>query len=420
MSTLYWEISRISELLLQVCEKDRVRIWAGYEALVGLIRYSGVIPNAEGIVWCVHHDEHSEFLRVIQETFLEHVQQHHEYVSISSRFEIEHGVFNDAERVRVFFYKEDQDQLVVTPELEIPNRDDIRHRFVYRNERFPVETSYRLDQVLPLVHTTFLGHRCFLPRNSIETLSSFDHNWQTYKRNGSYDSFFDRPAVLSLPQFQPENFQVLLELLKTSKTPFCIRNSKLLHCSEEQFQELIRLQVNITTGYGKNSESIGYRVGDIWQKYQQNKLDVNIVDSPIDSKETVFTREWIDYAKSSLNELYENSLTWIFTNEPKLTEWHTDPDYGFAFMKLIKGEKIWWLVSPEEFDKLESNGFLESALERLTLVEILKINQFQLFGKVFVHTLKSNDELWFPFKTLHKVFTTEHSHGIGGYLRAPN
>lgn len=202
------------------------------------------------------------------------------------------------------------------------------------------------------------------------------------------------------------------------KRPFIIRETNLLECSPERFEDLAREQQTLLKAY---SSSLSWdfaqlRVADVIASWRKNNLNENIVDAPIDAQEMLMPLPMQTYLKEKLKDNYHYALCWIFTTAPKVTHFHTDPTYAGGYMKLLEGEKIWWLVAPDDYQYLVERGHTVESLAQLEFSEIIALENGYLVGRIYADILRKGDLLWFPINTLHKVITTKSSFGFGGYF----
>jgi len=406
----YWNLSRIAEHLLDHCRRHGLTIWAEYGTLLGALRHNGPIP------W----DYDGDFAMFVsdRQALLDSWRD-----EAYAEFELDIGYYsgdqgsgvaklrgNEQDLVDIVFYRAEDERLVSCQTEQ--NIADYRAFDGY---------IYAADEVIPLQPSTFLGQPVHLPAHPLRILERHYGAWQEYpsERSDQYDSRWTRPPVRPLPRKCATTFAELSALVESSTVPFILHQTQFLNCDPTLYSELVAKQQKPVFGY---SSSISWDwaehdVTSIHHDWLRNKLALNIVDSPLDAKELLLSAEWQAFAKVRLTEAnYHYALCWVFTNAPKLTHWHTDPPFAGGYMKLLEGEKIWWCVAPTDFAYLESRGHSVETLSKLTLVEMLQLEDSYLWGRIYVDTLRGGDLLWFPVNTLHKVLTTQHSLGFGGYL----
>lgn len=214
------------------------------------------------------------------------------------------------------------------------------------------------------------------------------------------------------------NIQDLIDCVESFSTPFIIRNTDLLNCSFQDFSKLADQQTTLLKGYSSSLtwDFAELSARDVLEKWQSGTLAENIVDAPVDAQESVMPKEMQIYLKEKLGEKYTHALCWIFTVAPKVTHFHTDPIYAGGWMKLLEGEKIWWLVAPKDYHYLVERGHSVESMAKLEFSEMLELENGYLQDKIYSDIIRAGDLLWFPIYTLHKVITTKSSYGFGGYF----
>jgi hypothetical protein len=212
------------------------------------------------------------------------------------------------------------------------------------------------------------------------------------------------------------NFSELVFEVENSKKPFIVRDFNLMDISWEKFKVCLSQEPEIF-GYDETVNwDAKYNNGIVvLNSFLKNELKMNVVDSPI-TKENFLSSEWTSYAKSKLKEHYNFSSTYILTNKNKLTLYHTDPPYAGGYMYLKEGYKTWYCINPEDWNYLQSQNISRDEIIKMTDEEIEKLSNNYLVNKISKNYLSSNDFIWFPIDTLHKVTTEQKSWGIGGYL----
>jgi len=158
--------------------------------------------------------------------------------------------------------------------------------------------------------------------------------------------------------------------------PFILRQPNFLECLDLEFSERIIREEKIF-GYMSSLDwkEETFSGKDLWNIFQRGILDINIVDSP--------ATEWLplnikEYFEQKLGENSQYGLTWILTQAPKITHFHTDPEYAGRYMKLLKGEKIWWCIIHSDWEYLESKGHSYDSLRELDLTQILSLENYFL------------------------------------------
>ena len=406
----YINISTIIETLLAHCEKHNIKIWAEYGTLIGWDRHNGVIPwDYDGDFGILVEDKD----RLIKTFKDEH----------SSFYNMDIGYYNDNGCLAVLLNGNDNDLVDIIFFQDLGDRIDSLQSVVTKKE-YPCnyDYCYQKEDLFPLKKTLFLGHNMYIPNNWKKVLEITYKDWKMYPNEFSefIDPKYCSSAFKNIQELNIDNFKELVTAVENLKEPFILRKTKFLDYNFDNFEKLINKQKEI---YGYKS-SITWDFNtingtDIWNSFKNNTLKINIVDSPTiidDDDVQVLDPEWKDYARNKLKENNHFALTWILTNSPKITHFHTDPEFAGGYMKLLEGEKIWWCIKGEDLDYLVSKGNSFESLRELPLFEILKLENFYLWGKIFVNRLEDGDFLWFPLRCLHKVTTLRNSYGFGGYL----
>ncbi|XWV25754.1 putative histone demethylase [Tupanvirus soda lake] len=405
----YWNITRITEELLHHCEKHGITIWIEFGSLIGLMRHGGaIIPwDYDGDYGMFVEDKERFIETFLKEKSLDTVLDI-DYYQDEGCLAL-HPVDNMDDIVDIIFYKKIGDKV-----------DSLQNDKTKINYPSNDGYCYNKDDLLPLRKTLMLGHMVYYPNNWDKVLKINYGNWYEYPQN--YTNYivpkYLQSPFKNIPEYYLSDFEYLKELVETKTTPFVLKNTKLLSCNKSLYTgQLICTQKRNIYGY---TSSITWEQDEkdpvnVWRNYCNNKLNFNIVDSPVDDK-TILPNEWNIYVHNKLDNNYDFALTWIMTNAPKVTHFHTDPDYAGGFMKLLEGEKIWWCILPEDYQYLLSKNHTISSIAKLNMYELLQLEDGYLFGKIYVTTITDGDFIWFPINTPHKVITTKHSYGYGGYL----
>jgi len=408
-STQYWNLFRLSEEILRCCERNNIQIWAEFGTLIGLKRHHGIIPwdydGDFGVWW----KDRQRFLDAF-------AKEKSDDVTLDVNWYNDEGTLgiymngNDKDAIDIVFY-EDVDFGVnskqnATTKTLYPSADG----YCYKREDFH-----------PLVKTTFIGHQIWIPNHIDNSIKCHYDDWRQIPKQ--YIDYIDPRFVLNkmvkpLPRHESINtFSELVNLLQSSPIPFILTQTKLLDCTQEKFSEMIQKQKAPIYGYSNsiNWDKVENTGPQIWEAFRSGKLPFNIVDSPIEDK-SLLTNEWQTYANQKLGSETNFALTWVLTNAPQISHFHTDPKYAGGFMKLLNGEKIWWCVEPKDLYFLLNKGHTVSSLSKLNMWEIIQLEDCYLYGKIYIDVIKDGDLIWFPIDTLHKVLTNKDSFGFGGYL----
>ena len=405
----YWNISRITEELLHHCEKHSITIWAEFGSLIGLKRHGGsVIPWDYDGDYGIFIDDKQRFI----ETFLSEKNPNTilniDYYNDEGCLAL-HPVGNEEDIVDLIFY-------CVTETLVDSLQSDKTKTEYPSNNGY----CYNKNDFFPLRKDLMLGHTVYYPNNWQAVLAINYDAWYEYPinfRNYIIPKFLDSPFKPIKKYHGIDKFSRLKNLVETNNEPFILCDTTLLTVTQEKYQEFINCQHRKIYGYKSSItwDQVENNAKDVWEKFLSNQLDFNIVDSPIDYK-YILPAEWREYSWKKLTDNYDFAITWIMTNNPKITHFHIDPEYAGGFMKLLAGEKIWWCVSANDYQYLLKRGYTIASMAQLEMHELLKLENCYLFGKIYVSYLSDNDFIWFPINTLHKVITTKNSYGFGGYL----
>lgn len=417
----YWNLIKLTEILLHHCEKNQIIVWAEFGSLLGLKRHGqSIIPwDYDGDFGMMVTDKKRFLESFIQETKEEIVTDINYY--------------ND-EGCLAFFLKEYPDDIIdiifyeETEDIINSLQNNVTKETYPSNDNY----SYQKNDFYPLSKELMLGHFVYVPHNWEKILVINYDNWKEYPTEfqNFINAKFLKSPFRSLPEYIINDFNELKKLVETSTEPFILSNTSLLSSDQGTFEKLISNQTNNIYGY---QSSISWTfleepAGKVWSDFLKGNLTYNVVDSPIDDK-SILPDDWNAYVKNKFNNCnvnkdenksvgdpYQLSLCWVMTNSPKITHFHTDPEYAGGYMKLLSGEKIWWCISPEDYNYLCSKGHSVNSMAKLSICELMQLENNYLFGKIYVNVITNEDLIWFPINTLHKVITTQDSYGFGGYL----
>lgn len=404
--TSYQNISRLTSLLLAHCEKHNITVWLEYGSLLGWRRSKNVIIwDYDGDVG-VYMKDKARLLATFAAEKTGPYLLDEAYYSDDGCLALRYDD-NENDCIDVIFYCDEEGTVNSKQSAEILSKYPCNYNYCYPGEWF-----------YPLREDTFLGHRVYIPAQPEKILEVTYGDWQEYpaKYKDYIDEAFLQPPVRPLPEIKTSSYEELFKLLELKKEPFIIRKTALFHVEHEDYETLIKSEEKIKGYHSSLDWNFDLQKGaDVWQKFQEGRLDINIVDSPISDTEWVPTvlKEYFD---NKLGEKKEYGVCWILTNRPKITHFHTDPKYAGGYMKLMKGGKIWWCIVEQDLQYLMAKGHSVESVAELDLCDILCLEDYYLWGKIYVSKIEDGDFLWFPIDCLHKVITTEDSHGIGGYL----
>lgn len=387
LTQAYWNLTRIAEHLLDHCQRHEIVIWPEFATLVGFVQNRGILPSSDDGSFGLFLEAQQKLIDTWNsENYLEFEIEMDTHTAGSWVIKLKD---NDEDTVDLFFYKDEAGSI---------RSADGRHQHLKKN-------------LLPLAKATVLGHVVHLPSNPEAII---EHQCPWLKSASSLSS-----PIRPVPRHTADSVEQLIQLIESHPTfPFIVNQTNILQCSDSQFRVLLSKQKQLVYGYSSSTtwEWSDLSVQQVFSDWLDRTLAINIVDSPLDAKEDILSQEWQTYVKQKLGAQYELSLCWVFTNAPKVTHWHTDPKFAGGFMRLLKGQKIWWMVAPEDYEYLETRGHTVQSLSKMNISEMLQLEDNYLFGKLYVDTISGGDFLWFPINTLHKVLTTKDSLGFGGYL----
>ncbi len=405
----YWNLTKLTEIFLHHCERHNIVVWAEFGSLIGLKRHGGaVIPwDYDGDFGMMVADKERFLKTFIEETEDEIVADRDYYYSDPGCMAFYLKNYPD-DIIDIIFYEETEHN------INSLMNEKTKHDY-------PSNDGYCYQKVdfYPLSKELMLGHFVYVPYNWDKILTINYGTWKEYP--DKFKNYIDQPFLGSpfheMSRYSINNFEELKKLVDTSTVPFILDKTDFLSCDQEQYQKLIDNQSSGIYGY-KSSISWSYLeepAHKVWTDYLSKSLTHNVVDSPIDDK-SFLPEIWNKYVENKLGDWYKLSLCWVMTNSPKVTHFHTDPEYAGGYMKLLAGEKIWWCIAPLDYHYLCNKGYSVKSLAKLQIHELMQLENNYLFGKIYTGVVRDEDLLWFPVNTLHKVITTKDSYEFGGYL----
>ncbi len=213
-----------------------------------------------------------------------------------------------------------------------------------------------------------------------------------------------------------DTFSDLVYEVETRKKPFIVRNFHLINLDWVQFSNSLNQEPEVFGYYETTKWDTIYSNGnEVLDLFLKEELKMNIVDAPV-TVNNFLSPEWSKYADQKLGENSNYSATYILTNKNKLTLYHTDPPYAGGYMYLKEGYKTWYCINPDDWNHIQSHSISRDDLINLSDDDIERLSNNYLTNKICKNYLSSNDFIWFPIDTLHKVTTEKNSWGIGGYL----
>ena len=424
---VHWRICAVLEALLTVAEKHNIPVWADYGTLLGLKRDKGVILwdyDADLGMW--EHDR----VRLMEAVKIEQTKG-----SITPLLVMDENYYKDVGCMAAYLAKDASHTSFWNDDIcdiifNVQEGDIVKSLQTDKVlEEYPCAYNYsgKVSDVLPLKPDILLGHRVYTWNNWELPLNLTYKGWRVPLKNVSewIVPAFHGPSVRPLREITATTFAEVLAA--KSDTPMIVRNTPLLHSSEERYREALAAQKRPIFGYSSTISWDKHQANadEIYTMFMAHQLPYNIVDAPVDDL-SVLPADWLEVATKELGkETAEGALCWVMTNAPNLSHWHTDPEYNDpaffsgnpgGWMKLIIGRKIWWALPKEHFSFLESKGHTVESVAKLTLSEMLQLENCYCWGKILVGEIGPGDMLWFPPGCLHKVVTLEHSKGWGGYI----
>lgn len=371
LSKNFWIMLDLIENILSHCEKHEITVWLDYSTYY-LVMNNPIGITSHEINFGIDHIDKNRFISTFEN-------------KIDSKISLYHLSNN---------------------KITLCNGTTIVDILMYNKiDSYYQQIDYIGEKIYaPLVRKLFIGHSIWV-----------SHRWISNPIN-LVTREFSIEFSKSIPRHYCETFESIRKLIENSCIPVIIETSY-LDLEQSDYEKLIDNQKRNIYGYQssitwKQSESDAITT---WKNYKQRKLDFNIVDSPIDDK-TVLPNEWNTYVKDKLGNNYDFALTWIMTIKPKITHFHTDPEYAGGYMKLLSGEKIWWCICPIDYQYLVDRGHSIDTMAKLNFNEVLQLENNYLIGRIYMDIIRDGDLIWFPINTLHKVITTKDSYGFGGYL----
>lgn len=403
----YCNISRLVSTLLAHCEKHNITIWPEYGTLLGWARHDNIIAWDYDADFGVFAENKDKLLATFRAEHPEHIMLDEAYYSDTGCLAL-HDRDNRTDIVDVIFYRHDGAQLRSTQSAQI-----------LADYPCPYNYCYNLEWIFPLTRDTLLGHQVWIPVQVGKLLAMVYGEWRDYPpefRNYIQPKFLT-PPYQAIPEFENLPTPQLLAKLKHANEPVIVREAEILKYDVADYQSLISGEKGIF-GYTSSVtwDYVTLEGHEVWNRYQAGKLDMNIVDAPVTHKAGIDATFLTQLNAEPGSKLDTFSVCWVLTNAPKVTHFHRDPAYGGGYMKLLEGCKIWWCVLDADAKYLEDHGHSYESLSTLDLLEILTLENYYLWGKIYVSILAAGDFLWFPKLCLHKVITVADSHGFGGYI----
>ena len=410
----FWLLYELLEEFLSICEKHNLPIFLEWGTLIGYMRHRNIIPwDYDGDFSIIGNKQ--TILDIFEKektlNFLIDDAEYNDEGCIVLRHKNNPEIYMD-----ICFFEEKQD--LVDSKMSRKTKDECRAVDGY---------TYIKELFFPLKEVIFLGHHAYIMNNADYFLRREYNDWTIPPKNFEnfvQDKFMKSPFI-DVTEMKINSIDEILETAKTSKVPFVVRDASFFNVSEEHFANLINNNKGEIYGYEKefNNRDPERTVVDqklAWQKFKDRTLVINAVDSKA-TDTTLLPEKWKNRVEEVLKDEKEEVLSYILTVAPKITEFHTDHftdekiESG-RWMKLLKGNKIWWMITKEDLFYFFNKGYKMEDFDKITMSKLLRLENNYLFGKVLTVRLKDGDFIWFPDRCAHKVFTIEDSYGFEGYL----
>ena len=256
------------------------------------------------------------------------------------------------------------------------------------------------DCVPPVkANSLFLGQQVYVPYNYVDYLT-LQYGHQKYDINDHITK-----DVKIIPHIN--SVDELIKLTQQVTEPIIIKNTgNVLNCAEATFENMLQLQKTDVFGYHNIDFEYNEGLSGIWEQFKTRQLKENILDSIIDIQ-----------CKDLLEQQWDRNLYYVLTISPKTSKWHIDPpEFGGGGMKLLHGCKLWWFVTVEDLNHVQSMGIQVSNFENKSITELIELSNQYLKGKIQCCIMEAGNVVYFPKGTLHKVMTISDSYGFGLYL----
>lgn len=408
LGNTFWNIFKISERLLQHCNKHNIVIWPEFGTLIGHMRHHNVIPWDYDGDFGIFIEDKARLVKTYNEEFDDDIIMDTIYYKDHGCLAM-HPKGNINDIVDIVFYN-------LTEEFV----DSCMHEDTKKEYPSKTDYKYKNSDFYPLKEDIFLGYRVHIFNNVNKILEEEYGNWRAFYPEKwnilSKDKVCSSPFVQMTSYYQDMTETKMLDLVRTCTEPFIIRKTNILNISQLDFEKLIQTQKSNIFGYTSSTtwEKIHRPAVDVYDDFCNQKMNINILDSPIDDW-SLFSSELIEHGKRfGQDKIY--TFCWILTNAPKTTHFHIDPQIAGGYMKLLDGKKIWWCISKYDLSYLNSKGHTIENIAEYNIYDLLRLENYYLWGKIIVTLMNKGDLLWFPEKTLHKVFTIQNGYGIGGYF----
>lgn len=425
------------ELLLGHCEKYNILIWPEFGTLIGFKRHKGIIPWDYDGDFGILVDDKDRFIKTFYQEF-NNVNQ--EFNNINQEFigvNAEHNII--PKPIIDFECYADDGCFIVRYDNNIDDTIDIVLYTIKDfvtieslmsdsiKKSYPVKNNYvyDFDDIYPFKQEIILGHNVYIPNKWEKILQEEYGDWEEIPEeymNFIDSKFCESPNSNIITFYDINRCEDLFRLIDKSSEPIIIKHTDLLNIQDNEYSRSLEYETEIF-GYVSSTDwnYETYTGKEIWGLYENRRLNINIVDSPVyvSQRNSILPSIWQNRALDLFPDKLHYSLTWVLTNSHKITHFHIDPEYGTGgFMKLLEGQKIWWCVLAKDIEYLLSLNadYTIDTFKKMSFYEIVTFEDYYLWGRIRVGCIKSGDILWFPKGCLHKVITLKDSFGFGGYI----
>lgn len=397
----YWNIIHIAEDILICCEQKSIIVWPEYGTLLGMKRHGGsIIPWTNRGFFGMFEKDRDRFIEMFMK-----VKSNDLIIDIG--YYCDNGCLtiypteNHTDMVNVIFYEQTNDS-VKTLQNSITEE---QHPDIIGN-------CYQNNMFLQPIKSFMLGHNVYIPNQCISILESQYDNWRDspYEyRDYIIDKYMSSPFKdLECPQCV--DFNAYRSLIENADRPFVIKESSLIACSTDQYQDIIDAQ---RTDFALGT-SFQESVIVVWQRFLEKSLRYDIIDSTVDDK-SILSEEWINYYHEKHSPDDTMALLWKMINKPNISKFYSYPSMG-RFIKVLHGEMIFWIISPDDYEYLNHQGYNINFLSGLRMYQLLKLANGFLYGKIMITHLTNGDLIYLPAGYLWRELTIDNTYGFSGHL----
>lgn len=413
----------------EIANEFEIEYWLEYGSLLGYCRHKGIMPWE----WDMDIGITSKFFKKLK--------------NIAK-------IINQKDKIFMFKYYEDPDYKQPAYSFLMRDDEDVLCdicEYIEKDDKLVCaikEWNYpdwNREDIFPLRRVVMLGESALIMNNAEKVLSGVENILGQCIGNGDRTTWilnniswmqYDPIPFLMTHLYHPDicekvcsppckeipiakNIKEGLEIYGRKEIPFIVRNChQLFNFDFESIKKWTKQNEQKTFGWNTNMDKVNdQNIYELLLKWENNTLDLNLVDSPIQGKvETNIS--------SSLNVFgIENSKAMLVLS-PKgaYTKFHVDEiagnNSGGGWMYLSKGWKVWNLMDLK--DAFENLYVKETkSLNDLPIDDLLYINNFACWGKIYNGEIFGGDFIYFPPGMAHRVKTYAKSIGLGGYIYDP-